>query len=123
MAKSENKTSYYLNSLDNITGKMLNSIGTAIKADAMANCVVHKIKPGEKYNGVPGTLRKGHHFKSINNKKSKKIIIGNTVEYAPYVEFKSYAKGGRPWLRKTLMENRVKYGEMVEEFLKEWSNS
>lgn len=123
MAKVENKTYYFIKSLDDISAKMLNKIGTAIKADAMANCVVHKIKPGEKYSGVPGTLRRGHHFKSVNNKKTKRVIIGNTVEYAPYVEFKSFKSGGRPWLRKTLMENRHKYGKMVEQYLKEWSKS
>ena len=111
------RTQEVIKEVERVSRACLTEIGITGKADLMANCPVHKIKPGEKYRGVPGTLRKGHHYRTDFDDKTKRVIFANSVYYAPYVEFKAKGKGGNPWFRATLREDREKFLKIVKKHL------
>lgn len=113
-----NRTQETINKMEMLVDEALKEIGKTGNIDLVANSPVHKIKPGEKYKGVPGTLKRGHSYKVTSNSKTKKVTFGNYVYYAPYVEFKEKGKGGNPWFRETLREDREKFLQIVKKHLK-----
>lgn len=96
MARITNNTNEYIKLFEKAKNNTLNEIGVVGKADLMSNCAVDT-----------GTLRKGHSFKIDNSK----VIFGNYINYAPYVEFRK--KGGRPWFRKTIINDKDKFYKII----------
>lgn len=116
MATVNNNTESCLNAFENACKNALNEIAVTGNVDLVANCVVHIIQPGEKYSGVPGTLRRGHSYK-VNGVKS--VTWGNYVKYAVFVEFVNFTKKGkRDWFRRTLRADKGKFKLILESHLK-----
>lgn len=107
MSRLEDNTDKLLKQLKASVEGCMNEVGSIGKADLMANC---KVKTG--------TLRRGHFFKTESNGERHKVIFINNVLYAPYVEFKSFSRGGRPWFRQTLNGNIETFKKITETYIK-----
>ncbi len=70
--------------------RSLKEIGIKGVAEVKANAPVRKV------NG--GTLRRSYEYKC----EDFSVIIGTTIDYSIYVEFKPSNRGGRPHFRRSL---------------------
>lgn len=116
--KSFNNIPHLILELEGLTKEALKEIGITVKADMQSNCVVHEPKVEEKYNGIPGTLRRSHAFRVAPDGKSVKIGITPSAPYGVYVEFKPYKDGGRPWIRKTIQQDTILIKEIIKKHLR-----
>lgn len=107
MSKLTDNTDEFKEAFNNSILSCLNEIGTVGKADLMSNCKVRT-----------GALRRGHFFRTDKEGNNYKVIFINNVQYAPYVEFKQFSKGGRPWFRMTLRNDAELFNSIVKKYIK-----
>lgn len=98
-----NNTPQVKKMFEKLCKEALKEIGITAKADLQSNCVVKS-----------GTLKRNHHYRVISKDT---VILGVSVHYAKYVEFKPYSAGGRPWFRQTLQSDNQVFQNIIRKHL------
>lgn len=91
---------------DNRKGKRVKKLG------ARGN---NRSRPGEPPHKDYGRLRASvqNDFKQANEEGNPTTLIGTNVPYGRYLEFGTKHMAARPWLRRTLKENRQRIVDII----------
>ena len=99
--------------------RKLPAILEALGIEAEGNAVTEINKLVYDTPESPNYVRTGRLKGSISHDKdSSAAYIGTNVKYAPYVEFGTYRKGARPFLRNAVSNYIDDYKKIVKEGLK-----
>ena len=104
--------------LDKNIGKALESIGLhwQTRATEEANKQIYDTPESPAYERTT-RYRKGMGYKP--ELQNKQVIVGNNVEYSPYIEFGTARMKSRPIIKDSIMNYKDDYQEIVSKTLGE----
>ena len=111
--KITDNTDKVLQALQEQIATSLEAVGLQAEGDVKTKMAHYSPKP---------IVDTGRLMNSITHEvEGDTAIVGTNVEYAPYVELGTSKTQARPFLGNTIQENKNKYKEIIEEYMKDKS--